>query len=165
MAINHRELVVQVRTQNPRKTKNALTTANPPVAYQAKSRTGAEDVLLPPLRPPNDPEMMEEQNKRKRDQERRKLAMQKKNAEDVLLKYSVDPQKVSERREGRRLLKVTESSIIWQSWRQRKEAQNILKWWKHHSHEYVTALLTRSPDERKADNIWHGTRSLFALCQ
>jgi hypothetical protein len=112
VAINHRELVVQVRTQNPRKTKNALTTANPPVAYQAKSRTGAEDVLLPPLGPPNDPEMMEEQNKRKRDQERRKLAMQKKNAEDVLLKYSVDPQKVSERREGRRLLKVTEANGI-----------------------------------------------------
>jgi hypothetical protein len=114
VAIEHRELVVQVRTQNPRKIKNNLATGNPPFAYKAKSRTGTEDVLLPPLRPPNDPEMMEEQKNWKRDQERRKLGMQKKNAEVVLLKYSVDPEKVLERKERRRrrILKVTETNGI-----------------------------------------------------
>jgi hypothetical protein len=112
VAIDHRELVVQVRTQNPRLAKNALATANAPLAYAARSRTGAENVLLPPLRAPNDPEMMKEQNRQKRDQERRKLAMQKKHAEDVLMKYSLDPQALTQRREGARTVRVTEANGV-----------------------------------------------------
>jgi hypothetical protein len=90
VAIDNREFVVQVRSQNPRKAKSSITTLNPPTAYQARRRMGAEDVLLPPLCPPNDPGMVEEQNRRRRDEERRKLALQKKHAEDVLLKYTID---------------------------------------------------------------------------
>jgi hypothetical protein len=90
VAIDHRELVVQVRAQNPRKAKNSLVAPNPPTAYQARSRTGQEDVLLPPLRAPNDPGMVEEQNRRRKEEERRKLALQKKHAEEVLQKYTLD---------------------------------------------------------------------------
>jgi hypothetical protein len=110
VAIEHRDLVVQVRTQNVKKVKNERGVGKRPIAFQAHSRTGAENVLLPPLKPPNDPMMLEEQNRRKKDEERRKLAMQKKHAEDVLLKYSVDAQGIADRRAGGRTVKVREAN-------------------------------------------------------
>jgi hypothetical protein len=123
VAIDHREFVVQVRSQNPRKAKSSFATCNPPTAYQARRRTGAEDVLLPPLRPPNDPEMVEEQNRRRREEEQRKLALQRKHAEDVLLKYTIDPDdgaakqalaadSMHGRRNRGRMLRVTEGGGI-----------------------------------------------------
>lgn len=48
------------------------------------------DVLLPPLRPPNDPELLEEESKRRKEENKKKLEYQKQNAQTTLSKYSVD---------------------------------------------------------------------------
>jgi hypothetical protein len=91
IAIQRREVVVQRRLEQPPAKKPKMALLNPPVVYQARDRLAGDDVLLPPLRPPNDPALVAEQSRRKREDGKRKFEYQRKNAERTLLRYSVDP--------------------------------------------------------------------------
>jgi hypothetical protein len=53
-------------------------------------RTGIEDVLLGPLRPPNDPEFLEDEKRRKREMNQKKLQNQRTYAASALAKYQRD---------------------------------------------------------------------------
>lgn len=55
-----------------------------------------DDVLLPPLTAPNDPDLIETQQKKKREMNKKKLAYQKQNAQTTLARYTVDGQEFSQ---------------------------------------------------------------------
>jgi hypothetical protein len=89
-ALQNRCRVVQTRKLATRLLKTSITNLNPPTAYQAIDRLGQQDLLLPPLRPPNDPELLAEKRKQKQEMDRKKLEFQRRNAEETMKKYSTD---------------------------------------------------------------------------
>lgn len=88
--ISNREKIVQKRTVDNQKPKSKLQYLSSAVIYQASKKSDIDDVLLPPLRAPNDPDFKEEKQKKKREMDRVKYEYQKKHAEETLKRYLVD---------------------------------------------------------------------------
>ena len=84
----NREKVIKARlAENPRIRPNV--TGSPVTRSVTRKDTDINDVLLPPLRAPNDPELVEETKRKQREENKKKLAFQKKNAEQTLAKVSL----------------------------------------------------------------------------
>ncbi|OHT05270.1 hypothetical protein TRFO_27023 [Tritrichomonas foetus] len=98
-AVNNRSLVVSTRQQEAQKGYRTSKRRNEPIGtggtFSGNADRKLHDVLLPPLRPPNDPGFLEEDKKRKRELQKKKLAYQKNNAKATLAKYTVDGQEYS----------------------------------------------------------------------
>ena len=107
-AFENRSRVAQTRKKegqrNPK--NNSDQVSNFTYSYSSTNENGNENsgsnntenrdlLLLPELTPPNDPQYLEEDKKRKRELNKKKLAYQKQNAELTLARYTVDGQDFS----------------------------------------------------------------------
>ena len=85
----HREKVIKVRaSENPR----VKPTVGAPAVSRSISRNKDKEidgVLLPPLRAPNDPELVEETKRKQREANKKKMAYQKQNAAQTLARVSL----------------------------------------------------------------------------
>lgn len=99
--ILNREKIVQKRSNENQKPKSRLQYLSSTVIYQASKKSDMDDVLLPPLKPPNDPKMKEEKQKKKREMDKIKSEYYKKHAEETLKRYTVDGN-ISSSRQGNR---------------------------------------------------------------
>jgi hypothetical protein len=91
-ALNNRLLVVDTRKKEAEKGYRTANRPRPGIGRAgnfslAYDRTGIDDVLLPPLLPPNDRAAREAERKRRREEERKKWEYQQQNAEATLRKY------------------------------------------------------------------------------
>lgn len=94
IALLNRDKVVKTRLNEPMKKKSTLL--NPSVIYTASDRsTGQDEILLPPLKPPNDPKVKEEMMRKKREFAKKQQQYQTQNAEKTIQKYSIDPTSIS----------------------------------------------------------------------
>jgi hypothetical protein len=76
--------------REPPRRPNQFRNLNVLAAYHAIDRSTNQELLLPPLRAPNDPELMQALKQKKREMDRKKWEYQKRNAEATLAKYSLD---------------------------------------------------------------------------
>jgi hypothetical protein len=96
VAVTNRELVVETKRKEIQKGYRTMNRAKAAIGTGsgyalAGDETGAEDVLLGPLKPPNDPQLVEVEKRRRREMNRRKLEYHRQNAEATLAKYSLNP--------------------------------------------------------------------------
>jgi hypothetical protein len=95
VAVTNRELVVETKRREIEKGYRTMNRPKPPIGTEsgyalAGDKTGAEDVLLKPLTPPNDPRLVDAEKRRRREVNRRKLQYHIRNAEATLAKYSLN---------------------------------------------------------------------------
>lgn len=86
-AIDHRSEVIQIRSKETRLGKRGVS-ADDSASCSITEKNDEMDVLLPPLKPPNDPSLMEAHRQKQREIAQRQKTYQKQNAEDALAKYS-----------------------------------------------------------------------------
>jgi hypothetical protein len=103
IAINNRVFVVDTKRKETQKGYRSLSRERSTIETEANpfsgDRSGIEDVLLGPLRPPNDPALVEAERQRKRELDRKKFEFQKQNARVTLAKYSVIGEEFEEEEE------------------------------------------------------------------
>jgi hypothetical protein len=83
----------KVRENKPTKPRSALAMGGyAPLQTRSGQRSGTPKlILLPPLKAPNDPHVLEEQERQRREEQRKKLAFQKQNAEASLNQFALPP--------------------------------------------------------------------------
>lgn len=91
-AIFNRGKVIETKKKETRKSYSQGTTYGPSgtAVLINNYRSDLPDVLLPPLKAPNDPEVVREQNQKRREMLKKKLEYQRMNAAQTLLKYQDD---------------------------------------------------------------------------
>lgn len=92
-AMVNRNKVVHNKAHTINKPRSQLQYASSRILYQSNKKNNTDDVLLPPLRAPNDPSVKEEQMKKKRETDRVKYQYQRRNAEETLQRYKLDSYK------------------------------------------------------------------------
>jgi hypothetical protein len=96
IAVKNRSLVVKARKVEAEKGYRTANRGRSAIGTGATyslsdgERSGVEDVLLAPMKPPNDPEFLENEKKRRRETNRRKLEYQRQYAASALAKYQRD---------------------------------------------------------------------------
>jgi len=91
-SVINRELVIKEKLSSmPPKKVGAVKSIIQPVSRSASNeRKKVCEVLLPALKPPNDPEFIEEFNRKKKEILKKKLEYQEHNAKELLSKYSLE---------------------------------------------------------------------------
>lgn len=89
----NRANVIKTRQNEAPRYRPVVTAATGTRSFSrsGEQSSGKNDILLPPLRPPNDPQLVEESRRKQREENKKKLAYQKKNAEMTLARVSLTP--------------------------------------------------------------------------
>lgn len=94
--VENRNAVVQERSKSQQNNSNKERNSGQDFhmcypTMNTQNKTKSPDNLIPPLFAPNDPQFVEEEERKLREKRKRQLEMQKKNAEATLLEYTVQP--------------------------------------------------------------------------
>lgn len=98
-AVDNRSIVIETRKREAQKgyrTMNRQRTAIGSTITYSVAGDGVDDVLLAPLKAPNDPDVIEAEKKRRREINKKQLEFQKQNAQATLAKYTVDGEQHAE---------------------------------------------------------------------
>jgi hypothetical protein len=110
VAITNRFFVVNVKRQEVEKGYRTANRARSAVGRgggcaSPYDKSGIQDVLLRPLRPPNDPEMVDDAARRRRESDKKKLEFQQRNSDMTIKRFRVhggDPPPAHQPAEGGR---------------------------------------------------------------